>query len=80
MQTIETRINVEEDRKLTIQLPASLPIGDYEVVLVLHNHSAPGAGQKSIQAAQSLLRRFVPAGRELSMELIQERREEGLHE
>jgi hypothetical protein len=37
---------------------------------------AHGARQSSIQAAQELLRQFVPVGRSLSTELIQERREE----
>lgn len=80
MQTIEARVSVDEDRKLTIQLPASIPIGEYEVVLVLNTRPAQNAGQASIQAAQDLLRQFVPAGRSLSDELIQERRAEGLNE
>jgi hypothetical protein len=37
---------------------------------------ANGARQSSIQAAQELLRQFVPVGRSLSTKLIQERREE----
>jgi len=80
MKTIEARVNINEDRKVTIQLPADMPTGEYEVVLVLNNRSAQNARQSSIQAAQDLLRKYVPAGRSLSDELIQERRAEGLSE
>ena len=80
MKTIEARVNIDEDRKVTIQLPADMPTGEYEVVLVLNNRSAQNARQSSIQAAQDLLRKYVPAGRSLSNELIQERRAEGLSE
>jgi len=65
---------------VTIQLPADMPTGEYEVVLVLNNRSAQNTRQSSIQAAQDLLRKYVPAGRSLSDELIQERRAEGLSE
>lgn len=80
MKTIEARVNIDEDRKVTIQLPADMPTGEYEVVLVLNNRSAQNTRQSSIQAAQDLLRKYVPAGRSLSNELIQERRAEGLNE
>ncbi|GAQ00104.1 hypothetical protein NIES2104_66690 [Leptolyngbya sp. NIES-2104] len=80
MKTIEARVSVDEDRKVTIQLPASMPTGEYEIVLVLNDCSAQDARQSSIQAAQDLLRKYVPAGRSLSDELIQERRAEGLNE
>lgn len=80
MKTIEARVNIDEDRKVTIQLPADMPTGEYEVVLVLNNRSAQNTRQSSIQAAQDLLRKYVPAGRSLSDELIQERRAEGLSE
>ena len=80
MQTIEATVNVSEDRKLTIQLPTSIPMGEYEVVLVLNNRVAQTVEKPSIEAAQALLRQFVPEGRSLSTELIQQRREEGLNE
>ena len=80
MKTIEARVNIDEDRKVTIQLPVDMPTGEYEVVLVLNNRSAQNTRQSSIQAAQDLLRKYVPAGRSLSDELIQERRAEGLSE
>lgn len=80
MQTIATQVSVNEDRMLTIQLPADLPIGEYEIVLVLNDREIQPVKSSSIQAAQSLFRRYVPAGREVSAELIQERREEALDE
>ena len=80
MKTIEARVSIDEDRKVTIQLPADMPTGEYEVVLILNNRSAQNTRQSSIQAAQDLLRKYVPAGRSLSDELIQERRAEGLNE
>lgn len=80
MKTIEARVNINEDRKVTIQLPADMPTGEYEVVLILNNRSAQNTRQSSIQAAQDLLRKYVPAGRSLSDELIQERRAEGRNE
>ena len=80
MKTIEARVNIDEDRKVTIQLPVDMPTGEYEVVLILNNRSAQNARQSSIQAAQDLLRKYVPAGRSLSDELIRERRAEGLSE
>lgn len=76
MQTIETQVHVNEDRRLTIQLPDDLPIGEYEIVLVLNSRSAQPAKESSLQVAQGLFRQFVPEGRSLADELIQERREE----
>jgi len=80
MKTIEARVSIDEDWKVTTQLPADMPTSEYEVVLVLNNRSAQNTMQSSIQAAQDLLRKYVPAGRSLSDELIQERRAEGLNE
>ncbi len=36
MQTIKARIRVGSDRTLSVQLPADVPVGEYEVVLVLN--------------------------------------------
>ncbi|BAZ08555.1 hypothetical protein NIES4071_03600 [Calothrix sp. NIES-4071] len=80
MQTIATKVNISEDHKLTIQLPANIPAGEYEVVLVLSNSSPQPSVQASIAEAQALVRQFVPAERSLVAELIDERREEGLCE
>ncbi len=80
MQTIATKVNINQDRKLTIQLPDNIPAGEYEVVLVLNNSLPQTSVQPSIAAAQALLRQFVLPGRELAKELIEQRREEGQHE
>ena len=40
MQTIATQIHVGVDRRLKIDLPDSVPIGEYEVLLVLNQRSA----------------------------------------
>ena len=40
MQTIETKIQVGPDRQLKIDLPATVSMGEYEVVLVLNHRSA----------------------------------------
>lgn len=36
MQTIESRILVGIDRTISVQLPADVPAGEYEVVMVLN--------------------------------------------
>ena len=78
MQTIEARVSIDEDRKLTIQLPASIPTGEYEVVLVLNQllQTATPPNRNAIEEIQSSLRQWIEPGRSLSNELIQERREE----
>jgi hypothetical protein len=80
MQTIEAKVQVKADRMVTVQLPVDVQMGEYDVVLVLNSSSAQAVRQSSIQAAQDLLRQFIPAGRSLSNELIQERREEDSNE
>jgi hypothetical protein len=80
MQTIEAKVQVKADRIVTVQLPVDVQMGEYDVVLVLNSSSAQAVRQSSIQAAQDLLRQFIPAGRSLSNELIQERREEDSNE
>lgn len=37
MQTIQTRVQIEADRTLTVQLPAEIQTGEYEIVLVLNS-------------------------------------------
>lgn len=41
MQTIQAKVQVGTDRTLQVQLPTDVPVGEYEVVLVLNEtHSA----------------------------------------
>lgn len=78
MSELKTRIS--QDGRLVI--PAAyrkalgLKPGD-EVVLVLDEGELRVLGaRQAIARAQALVRRYVPEGRPLSQELIQERREE----
>jgi hypothetical protein len=77
MKTIETRIQVGNDRTLSVQLPADVATGEYEVVLVLSQRfpTAAVAGSSAIQKIQPLLKQSVEPGHSLADELIQERRE-----
>ena len=43
MQTIGARVQIGNDHKLTLQLPESLPEGEYEVVLVLSTAASSSA-------------------------------------
>ena len=36
MQTIEAKVQIGDDRTLRVKLPADVPVGEYEVVLVLN--------------------------------------------
>ena len=51
-----------------------------EVVLSLEDGEIKvTSARQAIARAQSLVRRYIPKGRNLSEQLIQERREEGVH-
>ncbi|MBW4598320.1 MAG: hypothetical protein KME29_01570 [Calothrix sp. FI2-JRJ7] len=54
MQTIVTKVNISEDHKLIIQLPANIPVGEYEVVLVLNNPSPQHKVHPSIAEAHTV--------------------------
>jgi hypothetical protein len=77
MQTIETKVRIGDDRTLSVQLPADIPAGEYEVVLVLNQRSQIAAPPDitAIQKIQSLLKQSIEPGHSLADELIQERRE-----
>jgi hypothetical protein len=77
MKTIEALIQIGSDRTLSMQLPADVATGEYEVVLVLSQRSptAAVAGSLAIQKIQTLLKQSVEPGHSLADELIQERRE-----
>jgi hypothetical protein len=82
MQTIEAKVQIGADRTLQIQLPADVPVGEYEVVLVLNQASQVSVAPDgtAIQKIQSSLRQWIEPGRSLADELIQERREEAKSE
>ena len=77
MQTIEARIMVGSDRTISMQLPADVPTGEYEIVLVLNQRSsvAETAKPSAIQKIQALLKQSMEPGHSLADELIRERRE-----
>ena len=43
IRTIETVVNIEEDRRLIIQLPADVPLGQHRVVAVLDDAAESAA-------------------------------------
>jgi hypothetical protein len=81
MQTIEAKVQIGDDRRLSMQLPTDVLVGEYEVVLVLNQRiqTAETLGMTAIQKIQSLLKQSVKPGHSLADELIQERREAAEH-
>lgn len=77
MQTIEARILVGSDRTISVQLPADVPTGEYEIVLVLSQRSSvvETTELSAIQKIQALLKQSMEPGHSLADELIRERRE-----
>lgn len=78
MSEVKTRMS--KDGRLvvpaTFRKALGIKPGD-EVVMVLEEGELRVLGaRQAIARAQSLVRRYVPEGRSLSQELIQERREE----
>jgi AbrB family looped-hinge helix DNA binding protein len=53
--------------------------GDEIVMLLEKNEIRVMGSQQAIKQAQAIVRRYIPEGRSLSDELIQERREEASH-
>ena len=77
MQTIKAQIRVGSDRTISMQLPADVPAGEYEIVLVLNQRLsvAETAKPSAIQKIQALLKQSMEPGHSLADELIRERRE-----
>ena len=46
MQTIAAKVKVNADRTLTVQLSADVPLGEYDVVLVLNSRSTRTEAQE----------------------------------
>lgn len=78
MQTIETRVSVGDDRTLSMQLPADVPAGDYEVVLILNQRVPEPSDSKlsAVQQIQNYLRQTLEPDYSLADELIRDRRAE----
>jgi hypothetical protein len=90
MQTIEAKVEVKDDRVMSVQLPTELPIGEYDVVLVLSQRSASLAGAQ--EAEEALARRWEqwfeqveqvplldhPAAGDFQQHLVEKYRQQGL--
>ena len=46
MQTIAAKVQINDERTLTIQLPADVQSGEYDIVVVLNNRSTNTEAQK----------------------------------
>jgi hypothetical protein len=80
MKTLEIIVTITSDGKMLVNSPVDMPVGDYNAVLVLEEQPIFSNVQPSVQNAQTLFRKYIPASRELSEELIQERRLESFSE
>ncbi|KKI98400.1 hypothetical protein [Prochlorothrix hollandica] len=79
MRTIEVRVTVKNNGRLIVDFPTDMAAGEYNAVLVVEDRLVQHI-QTSLGNAQAIFRRYIPATRKLSEELIQERREEALRE
>jgi hypothetical protein len=79
MKTIEVKVTVGNNGKLSVNSPINMPVGEYNAVLILEDQPIQNI-KHSIAKAQAIFRSYVPTHRKLSEELIQERREESSHE
>jgi hypothetical protein len=80
MKSLEIIVTITSDRQLLINSPVDLPEGEYNAVLVLEDKPISSSIEASVKEAQALFRKYIPAGRKISQELIEERRLEGLIE
>ncbi|QSV55239.1 MAG: hypothetical protein HEP80_16495 [Dolichospermum sp. UKL201] len=80
MKTIDIKVTITNDGKLLVNSPVDIPMGEYNAVLVLEDNPITHHVQTSVQNAQAIFRKYIPASRKLSEELIQERKEESLNE
>lgn len=80
MKTLKIIVTITSDGKLFINDPVDLPVGEYHAVLVVEDQPIQDSVQTSVQNAQALFRKYIPASRNLSEELIEERRLESLSE
>ncbi|MBE9257195.1 MULTISPECIES: hypothetical protein [Aphanizomenonaceae] len=80
MKTLDIKVTITNDGKLLVNSPVDIPMGEYNAVIVLEDRPMEHHLQTSVQNAQAIFRKYIPANRELSEELIQERKEESLNE
>ena len=80
MKTLDIKVTITNDGKLLVNSPVDIPMGEYNAVIVLEDRPIEHHLQTSVQNAQAIFRKYIPASRKLSEELIQERKEESLNE
>jgi hypothetical protein len=80
MKTLDIKVTITNDGKLLVNSPVDIPMGEYNAVIVLEDRPITHHVQTSVQNAQAIFRKYIPANRQLSEELIQERKEESLNE
>ncbi|UUO14237.1 hypothetical protein [Dolichospermum heterosporum] len=80
MKTLDIKVTITNDGKLLVNSPVDIPMGEYNAVIVLEDRPMEHHLQTSVQNAQAIFRKYIPANRELSEELIQERKEKSLNE
>ncbi|MBD2692218.1 hypothetical protein [Anabaena catenula] len=80
MRALGIKVTITGDGKLLVNSPVDMPVGEYDAVLVIEDKPIQDSIQTSVQNAQALFRKYIPASRNLSEELIQERRLESLSE
>ncbi|MEI6443218.1 MAG: hypothetical protein WCO29_08840 [Nostocales cyanobacterium ELA583] len=80
MKTLDIKVTITNDGKLLVNSPVDIPMGEYNAVIVLEDRPITHHVQTSVQNAQAIFRKYIPASRKLSEELIQERKEESLNE
>lgn len=80
MRALGIKVTITSDGKLLVNSPVDMPVGEYDAVLVIEDKPIQDSIQTSVQNAQALFRKYIPASRNLSEELIQERRLESLSE
>ena len=80
MKTLDIKVTITKDGKLLVNSPVDIPMGEYNAVIVLEDRPIEHHLQTSVQNAQAIFRKYIPASRKLSEELIQERKEESLNE
>lgn len=88
MQTVEAKVEVRADRVMSVQLPTDLPIGEYDVVLVLNPRSASLAEEGEDALARRWERWFEqveqvplldhPAAGDFQQHLVEKYRQQGL--
>ena len=76
MKTLDIRVTIASDRRLSLDIPVDMAEGEYNALLVVEDSPIEPKTVVSVETAQALLRQYVPEGRNLADELIAERNQE----